>query len=174
MACQLTRGFAIDCNDAVSGIKNIYIGSSSAVGAVTTNTTGEITAFAATGQVFYKYELKDQNADWVSTPQVSEQSGTAFYQNVVNFTLTKMQQAKRNEVKLLASGTGCVVICEGWDGKFWVHGAYNGAKWTGGEMQVSRAWGELNGFNCSLSANEPQPPAEVQFSVFSSKVATNS
>lgn len=172
--CQLTRGFALDCNDAVSGIKNLYIASSSQAGTATQNATGEITAFSGTGTPFKKYELKDQNADWLSTPQVSETAGTTFYQNAVNFTLTKNEQAKRNELKLLASGKGCVIIAEGWDGNYWVIGFSNGAKWTGGQMQVSRNWGELNGFNVTLQSNETEPPAEIQFSAFSSLVAANS
>lgn len=172
--CQLTRGFALDCTNAISGLKNIYLANIELIGTPAQNATGEITAFTgATGTPFKKYELKEGNADWNFTPTANEQAGTLFYANLLNFTLTKSEQAKRNEIKLLASGKGVCWIAEGWDGKYWCGGFKNGAKWTGGTGQVGRAMGDLNGYNVALTSNEPDAPAEVQLSVFNALVATN-
>jgi hypothetical protein len=172
--CQLTRGFARDCNNSISAIKNIYISNKELAGAATQNATGQITAFAAaTGTPFKKYELNDQNADWKSTPAVNEQNGTCFFANLINFTVPKSEQAKRNEFKLLANGDGATVIAEGFDGRYWAMGFLNGARWTGGDLGVGRNFGDLNGFNVSLTANETEPPAEIAYSAFSALVEAN-
>jgi hypothetical protein len=172
--CQLTRGFAIDCSDAVSGIKNLYVANYSKIGTPTQNATGQITAFTgATGTPFFKYELRDQAGDWNSVPTVNESNGTSFFVNTVNFMLSKSEQSKRNEIKLL-SRAGATIIAEGWDGKFWVIGYKNSAKWGGGQMGVARNWGDLNGFEVTLVANETDMPAEIAYSAFSSLVTANS
>ena len=103
MACDLTTGFTVGCNDSTGGIAEFWFANMPTDFAVAESATGEASAITGTGLIYYKYETTNaQGAASVinDNPTVNDQNGTSYFDQTCTYVLNKMDTAKRNEVKM--------------------------------------------------------------------------
>lgn len=153
MACELTTGFLLGCNDAVGGIKNVYFINYNQISG-TTIVAGELTA--ATGTV-YQYQPNKNTGSVTFNPTVSLENGTVFYTHQLVFTLGKLDVDKRNELEILAKAR-VIAFVEMNDGQTIVLGLNQGAFMTAGTFQTGAAFGDLQGYQLTITADETSQP----------------
>ena len=162
MACDITSGFVLGCRDNTGGIKNLYILSGSVTR--TSGTDGLITGITGSG-TFFKFELFRQTSDFIETINATPENGTVFYDQAVNAVFFKLQSSTRNKVKVLAQNPDLRLVVEtnnSGSGQFFYIGANNGAQLLSGTGATGTAFGDLNGYTLTFSAQEPDPASEIQ------------
>jgi len=154
MACSVSNGRVLPCKSSVGGLKSVYFAPYSAVTAALSPSSGSITLNDA--EDFYKYEIKG-NSSLETAINSSRENGTTFYETTLNLTLTFLDVATQEQIKLLAHGRPQVVV-EDYNGNFFLVGKDNGCEVTGGSIATGAAMGDLSGFTLSLVAQETAPP----------------
>lgn len=172
MACgALTTGFDYECDDSAGGIKagsvlitqfeNIDKTTSVvAAGVITT-----LTQVAATD--FYRYSIKKEIANAISTPTKDPVLGSTFYETVAQLALHKLSAAKNQELELLASKP-IVVIYQDLNDVYHLIGYDNGAEsFVGGTNQgeTGTAFGDMNGYQIGITSKEKHFPYTVDAAV---------
>ncbi len=163
MACELTQGFAVGCNDSTGGIAEFWFANMPTDFAVAESATGEASAITGTGLTYYKYETTNaQGAASVinDNPTVNDQNGTSYFDQTCTYVLNKMDTAKRNEVKMLARAKLSVIVKDN-NGIYWLMGRVNGVRMTAGDNGTGTALGDRNGYSLSFQAQETEPLIEV-------------
>ena len=107
MACLLTSGRALPCKSSVGGLKAVYFADYGTLG-TTTIASGEITAISGSPD-FFKFDIKG-NSSLETTINSSRENGTTFYTQTLNLTLTTLDKATQEEIKLLAASRPHVAI----------------------------------------------------------------
>ena len=164
MACLLTSGRALPCKSSVGGLKAVYFADYGTLGDATI-VAGEITAVAGTPD-FFKYDIKGSSSLETAITS-SRENGTTFYTQTLNLTLTTLDKATQEEIKLLAAARPHVAI-EDYNGNFFMVGLEHGAEVTGGTIVSGAAMGDLSGFTLTLEAMETSPAFFVTPSVVTS------
>lgn len=154
MACSVSNGRSLPCKSAVGGLKNIYFAPYSTVTAGLTPSSGSVTLNQT--ESFYKYEIKG-NSSLETAINSSRENGTTFYESTLNATLTFLDVATQEQIKLLAHGRPQIVV-EDYNGNFFLIGKENGCEVTGGTIVTGAAMGDLSGFTLVLTAQETAPP----------------
>ena len=162
MPCLLTSGFALDCKDAVGGVKSIHLINWAASGF--TVASGEVTATTVASGDVYDYELPKGTGSLTITTNVSVENGTSFNQSDVVFKLRRLSTTKRNEMKLLAQGR-CYCIVKNNNDEYWLVGKEYGCDVTAMVANTGTAMGDSNGYEVTLSAIEAEAPFKLQASV---------
>jgi len=163
MACDINSGFVLGCRDNSGGIRKVYILGD--VGAEVTSVTnagtlGEIDSMTGTGN-FYEFDLVKQTSSYTETINASMENGTVWYQQDVVLVFHKLEQEKRNQVKLLAQNPALKVVVETNNGNQFYIGEMNGATLTAGTAQTGVAFGDANSYNITLTGMEPEPANEI-------------
>lgn len=153
MACILTSGRALPCKSSVGGLKAVYFADFGTLGTVT-EVAGEITAISGTPD-FFKFDIKG-NSSLETAINSSRENGTTFYTQTLNLTLTTLDKATQEQIKLLASARPHVAI-EDYNGNFFLVGLENGAEVNGGTIVSGAAMGDLSGFTLTLEGQEVAP-----------------
>lgn len=161
MACTLTTGRKLPCKSAVGGLKTVYFADFGTLGA-TTITSGELTAIAGTPDLF-QFDIKG-NSSLESAINSSRENGTTFYETTLNLTLTFLEKATQEELKLIAHARPHVFV-EDYNGNYFVVGLEHGAEVTGGTIVSGAAMGDLSGFTLTMVAQETAPPYFVTSTV---------
>lgn len=152
MACDINLGRGLSCKDAVGGLKNVYF--------INYGET-EFTYSASTELVYgpvsgtpnaYKYELHLGN-DLTQNIQSSPENGTLYFEQVLNLTLKKLSSDDNVQIKLLSSGHPHIFV-EDQMGNIMLVGRLNGADVTAGTAVTGNAFGDLNGYTLSFTAQE--------------------
>lgn len=154
MACAITNGRSLPCKSAVGGLKNIYFAPYTTTTADLTDSSGTITLDDSVS--FYKYEIKG-NSSLETAINSSRENGTTFYESTLNVTLTTLDVATQEQIKLLAHGRPQIVV-EDYNGNGFLVGKEHGAEVTGGTVVTGAAMGDLSGFTLTLTAQETAPP----------------
>ena len=162
MACELTRGRALDCKDVMAGVKNIYFAQHEDL--TITHTDGSISQIAGADGYsagYYKYRIPKGQASMLESVTSSIENGTVFYEGTVNLKLHKLTVNDRNEIKLLAQNR-LIVFVElyqqtGGKNDIWVFGVENGCELTAATSNSGAAFGDLNGYDITLSSMESFP-----------------
>jgi len=154
MACSVSNGRVLPCKASVGGLKNIYFSPYSATTAALSPTLGVI-ALDET-QSFYKYQIKG-NSSLETAINPSRENGTTFYESTLSVTLTFLDVATQEQIKLLAHGRPQVVV-EDNNGNHFLIGKEHGCEVTGGTIVTGAAMGDLSGFTLTLTAQEKAPP----------------
>ena len=128
MACNLTTGRTVPCKDSVGGIQAVYFADFGTMGALTV-TAGEVTAFAGSPD-FFEFDVKG-NSSLEQTITASRENGTAFYEQTLNLTLTKLDKATQEELILIVKARPHIVIKD-YNGNYLMVGASHGADCSGG------------------------------------------
>jgi len=153
MACLLTTGRKVPCKSAVGGIKSVYFADFGTLGTATI-ASGEITAFAGTPD-WFEFDVKG-NSSLETTVNSSRENGTTFYTQTLNLTLTFLDKATQEELKLLAHARPHVAV-EDYNGNFFLVGLEHGAEVTGGTVVTGAAMGDLSGFTLTFEGQETAP-----------------
>tara|TARA_R100000908_G_scaffold54330_1_gene29564 strand:+ start:639 stop:1163 length:525 start_codon:yes stop_codon:yes gene_type:complete len=161
MACTLTTGRKVPCKSAVGGLKTVYFADYGTLGAATI-TSGEVTALAGNPALF-QFDIKG-NSSLETAVNSSRENGTTFYESTLNLTLTFLEKATQEELKLIAHARPHVFV-EDYNGNYFVMGLEHGAEVTGGSIVSGAAMGDLSGFTLTLVAQETAPPYFITGSV---------
>lgn len=161
MACILTTGRKVPCKSAVGGLKTVYFADYGTLGDATI-VDGEITAFAGSPTLF-QFDIKG-NSSLETAINSSRENGTTFYESTLNLTLTFLEKATQEELKLIAHARPHVFV-EDYNGNYFVMGLEHGAEVTGGSIVSGAAMGDLSGFTLTLVAQETAPPYFITGSV---------
>lgn len=167
MACLLTSGRALPCKSSVGGLKSVYFADYGTLGDATI-VGGEITGLSGTPD-FFKFDIKG-NSSLETTINSSRENGTTFYTQTLNLTLTTLDKATQEEIKLLAASRPHVAI-EDYNGNFFLVGLEHGAEVTGGTIVSGAAMGDLSGFTLTMEGQETAPAYFVTASEITSNTS---
>ena len=116
MACLLTSGRALPCKSSVGGLKSVSFCDYGTLGDVTI-VAGEITAVSGTPD-FFKYDIKGSSSLETAITS-SRENGTTFYTQTLNLTLTTLDKATQEEIKLLSVSRPHIAV-EDYNGNFFL------------------------------------------------------
>lgn len=157
MAChsETLRGGAFVCDVSMGGVKAIYVANYDDVSGVTYD-SGNTQISAVTmnsGKTFVEYTFKRNTASFSSTLQISPENGTNFVQTDIVLGFSRMDTAKRLEMKAL-SLNDLVVIVEDANQKKWYFGLSMPVQASNGDAATGTAMTDKNGYTITLQANE--------------------
>jgi len=165
-SCALSLSYDLDCRDTVGGVKSVRLAGLQEYEALSaTIVDGAVTVIPATA-TFYKYEQLKETSSLTETINGSSQNGTVYFTPEVVVVLSKLNVDKRNEIKVLAQQR-LVAIVETNDGSYWLVGYQNGLELNAGSSATGTAFGDLSGYNITLSGLE----ADSMVSMTSADVA---
>ena len=163
MPCNLTAALAIDCLDQVGGIDTVWISTDFEYTSVTADSSNGITAVTGGTGSFYEFQLSKSGSQFTETFNVSEENGTAFWEQTVTLNIQKLSSAKREQIQLLSYNRDSRVVIKDNNGIFWMLGLSRGANITGGTTVSGSNVGEFTGYQgLVLSASEPEMMYQVQ------------
>jgi len=156
MACTLTKGRNEPCKDVVGGITAVYLADFGTLGDPTYDATDTdtIDAFGGT-PTWFQFDVKGASS-FEQTITSSRDTGTSFYEQVLNLTLKKMSKETHNELKLIVRSRPHVVVEDNNGNKFMM-GLEYGAEVTGGSVVTGTAMGDLSGYTLTFTAQEKLP-----------------
>jgi hypothetical protein len=153
MACTLTTGRSLPCRDSVGGLKAVWFADYGTLGTLTV-TNGNVDSISGSPDLF-QFDLKG-NSSLEQTITASTENGTSFYEQALNLTLTKLDVATQEEIKLIVKARPHVFV-EDYNGNYLLVGAVHGAEVSGGTIASGAAMGDLSGFTLTLTAQETIP-----------------
>lgn len=164
MACTSATlsGIALDCGN-IGGLKALYIADILDVTGVTV-ASGKVTAIAmASTKKFKLFSFRKGNANFVSTGNGDDASGTNFVDTVTTVQFNKMETAKRTEMQALVSAN-TYVIAQDYNGAYWFIGydSYNNALVN---AATGAAMSDANAYTVTLSSQTSELPIEVESTV---------
>jgi len=168
MACTLTTGRKLACKDAVGGIKAIYLAEYGTLGTATIANTGYVTGFSNAGYSLYQYDVKSASG-LEQTINSSDDNGTTFYEQVLTLALTKLDPLTQLELQKVIANRPHVFIQDN-NGNYLAVGMTRGTTTTG-TISSGVALGDMNGYNLTISAQEPLMAQFVTASLVTSKIA---
>ena len=157
MACDITKGKNIlQCKDAVSGLKAIYIANYDDYEFVTSSTEAGhlLTDLGSLSEVF-KFELKNSGNTFNQDITSSRDNGTTFFSQTLNFILTKLSSEMEFQIKMLSWGRPQIFV-EANSGDFFLMGEKHGCE-ISGKSEVQGTMDSLNGYTLTATAMEKEP-----------------
>lgn len=179
MSCTLTTGFDLGCHDNRGGILELYFANYVSDFAVTQDSTGGVTDITGTSLTWYKYELEEETGNFLETYQQNRQNGAQWVEQSVNLVMNKLEQTKRNEIKLLLRARTAVIVrtanngddATAANGDYWLVGQTSGVRaLAGGTGGTGETRGDRNGYNLNFGAKEADPAPMVYYSAFSAEI----
>jgi hypothetical protein len=164
--CVLTEGIPLACLDSTGGVKSVYIGAFSDATTFTYDADDVIDTVTST-ETFYTFKFRPQTASYSEELTKSLENGTTFWTQTLTMIFAKMDAAKRNNILLLA-GTSMQVIVETQNGDYWMLGLANGADVSAATAGAGQAYGDLNGYNLTITGLEPVSANEMSAAAFAS------
>lgn len=155
--CDISKGKnLLSCKNAVSGLKAIYLANFDDYKYVTESTVSghTLTDLGSLDEVF-KFELKNSANTFQQDINSSRDNGTTFFNQVLNFTLTKLSGEMEFQVKMMAWGRPQVFV-ETNGGLIFLMGIEHGCE-IAGNSQVQGTMDSLNGYVMTATATEPAP-----------------
>jgi hypothetical protein len=168
-SCYTTSNICKGCRDNVGGIKSAYVIAGCVTG-VTTNADGEILTVGATGGTVYQFQVEKNTSNFIETITPSLENGTVFYQQDITLVFFKLQQAIRNQLRLLAQNTNLKVFVETNDGSIFYLGEDFGMYLSAGTGESGTTFGDRNGYSITLQGLEKEPAKELAGSLSSTLV----
>lgn len=154
--CNLTAVISLDCIDGQSGIQRVWMSTDAVFSSVSYDANQQITGATGTGN-FYEFELPRNSASYTENYNISQENGTAFFEQVLTFNLNKMTAAKRNQLLLLAKSRTIKAIFLDQNDNYWVVGKDRGGVTTAGSSVTGTNVGELQGYSgVTVTAQEPE------------------
>ena len=157
MACDITKGKnLLTCKDAVSGLKAIYIANYDDYGFTTSSTdAGHLLTDLGSLSDVYKFELKNSGNTFNQDITSSRDNGTTFFNQTINFVLTKLSAEMEFQIKMLAWGRPQIFV-EANSGQFFLMGEKHGCE-ISGKSEVQGTMDSLNGYTLTAVAMEKDP-----------------
>lgn len=169
MACSnISAGIVQDCNTNQGGIDVIYIANgpvesiTEAAGVVSAITVG---GSALVPSDFFKFETPRQTSSLTSTITVSQENGTATFDQQLTMVFNKMNAAMRNQLLLLAEATNLVIVAKDNNGIFWSLGLERGGYMISGTSVSGVAYADANQMQIIVGGIEAHPMYSVDSSI---------
>jgi len=155
-ACLQTACIDLGCASNVGGISKVYLVAGDITG-VTYNSIGAITGITGTGTTF-TYEVQKQTSSLSETFNSDLVNGTLFYTQDLVLVFQKMDQEKRNQVKLMAQNRGLKAFAEDNNGTLWYLGNdFGGGYLSAGSGASGTAFGDANAYSVTLQFFSKDP-----------------
>jgi len=164
----MTTGRKLACKDAVGGIQKVFFADYGTLGTATIGATGYVTAFASSTYSLYQYDVKSASG-LEQTINSSDDNGTTFYEQVLTLVLTKLDPLTQLELQKVIANRPHVFIQDN-NGNYLAVGMTRGTTTTG-TISSGVALGDMNGYNLTISAQEPLMAQFVTASLVTSKIA---
>jgi hypothetical protein len=166
MACAIVSGYALDCKDAVAGIKNIYITEHANVTAVAENASGFVTAITKTsGTKFFKYALQPRGQNnFTQNIQADPTVGTVAYEQGIVANFVKLQYETQIKLELIIKNR-TMIIGETKDGTYFLFGKNFGMEVSAGTGNSGQAMNEFQGYQLTFSGMEKSFANEVDSTI---------
>lgn len=168
-SCLVTSNICKGCRDNVGGIKAAYIVAGCVTGTTVDGTGKILTVGAASGTVF-TFQVEKNTSSFVETITASLENGSVFYQQDLTLVFFKLDQAKRNQIRLLAQNTDMKVFVETNDGSIFYLGEDFGMFLSAGTGESGTTFGDRNGYSITLQGLEKEPARELAGSLSSTLV----
>jgi len=154
-ACAVSSSINNSCLSQVGGLRKVYI-FQDVTG--TTETSGEISAIAGSGNC-YTFELrKNGGSSLTETINNSLENGTLFYQQDLVMVFHKLDTTLRNQIKLLAQNRGLKVVVEDNNGDLFFLGKdFDGGYLSAGTAATGVSFGDASNYSITLSFFERDP-----------------
>ena len=154
-SCQISSAYNLSCLSSVGGLRKVYL-FQDVTG--TTETSGEISAIAGSGNA-YAFELrKNGGSSLTETINNSLENGTLFYQQDLVMVFHKLDTAIRNQIKLLAQNRGIKVVVEDNNGnQFFLGEDFDGGYLASGTAATGVAFGDSSQYSITLSFFQRDP-----------------
>jgi hypothetical protein len=159
--CNLSAAIALDCLDAIGGIKTLWVSSDFSYTSFTSGSTGGITALSGATGAFYQIEVAKDVASFTETFTISNTNGTAFFQQEVTIPVQHLSSAKRAQIQLLAYNRASRVVFEDNNGAYWLVGLTRGCVISSGTTTTGTAPGDATQYSFVLQAMEPEMAYQV-------------
>lgn len=169
MACNLTKGLAVDCKDQIGGLKKIFfvksycsdIRANATFDGTDTNvmdTAGFANWDIADGGAVtvFQYDLRPNLSSMTVNINSDPATGTTFFEQTLSLSLQKLTVAQSNELKLISYNRSQIFVLDNNDNVFLL-GMDNGCDISGGTAVTGAAKGDMSGFTLELRAEEKDP-----------------
>ena len=161
MACNLTSAIALDCLDAIGGIKTLWVSSDFDYTAVTAGATAGITALSGGTGSFYQIQVAKDVASFTETFNVSNTNGTAFFTQEVTIPVQHLDSAKRQQIQLLTYNRASRCVFEDNNGLYWMVGLTRGCVVSTGTTTTGTAPGDATQYSFVLQGMETEMAYQV-------------
>ena len=161
MACNLTAAIALDCLDAIGGIKTLWVSSDFDYTAVTAGATAGITALSGGTGSFYQIQVAKDVASFTETFNISNTNGTAFFTQEVTIPVQHLDSAKRQQIQLLTYNRASRCVFEDNNGLYWMVGLSRGCVVSTGSTTTGTAPGDATQYSFVLQGMEPEMAYQV-------------
>ena len=169
MACNLTKGLAVDCKDQIGGLKRIFfvksyckdIRANATFDGTDTNVM-DTAGFAnwdiqSGGAVtVFQYDLRPNLSSMTVNINSDPATGTTFFEQTLSLSLQKLSVAQTNELKLISYNRSQIFVLDNNDNVFLL-GMDNGCDISGGTAVTGAAKGDMTGYTLELRAEEKDP-----------------
>jgi hypothetical protein len=159
--CNLTAAIALDCLDAIGGIKTLWVSTDFDPGTIVAGATAGITSLVGATGTFYQIQVAKDVASFTETFTVSNTNGTAFFQQEVTIPVQHLSSAKREQIQLLTYNRASRVVFEDNNGLYWLVGATRGCVVSTGTTTTGTAPGDATQYSFVLQAMEPEMAYQV-------------
>ncbi len=156
MACLNTSNIELGCAASVGGVKELYVAAGTVSGQ-SYNSDGVLTGVSIT-DAYYTFELQKQTSNLTETFQVSLENGTTFFEQALTAVMNKMDQDKRNQLKLLAQNRNITIFVKDNNDVIWYLGRdFDGGFVSAGTGESGTAFGDRNGYSVTITTYSKEP-----------------
>ena len=159
--CNLSAAIALDCLDAIGGIKTLWVASNFSYTTFTAGSTAGITALTGGTGTFYQIQVAKDVASFTETFNVSNTNGTAFFTQEVTIPIQHLSSDKRAQIQLLTYNRASRVVFEDNNGLYWIAGLTRGCVVSTGTSTTGTAPGDANQYSLVLQGMEPAMAYQV-------------
>lgn len=172
MACTLNKGFSVDCQDSIGGLKAVYLckeyvsnmrsaADFDGTDVLQMDKAGFPSWIDSAGATIaaptcFRYLLRPGASNLNTTVNASSENGTTFFTQTLSLTLPKLSVQQTNEIKLICQSRVQVWIQDNMDNMFLI-GMDNGCETTGGTVVTGAARGDMSGFTLTMVGEELEP-----------------
>jgi len=156
MACLNTQNISLGCAASVGGVKELYVAGGSVSGQ-SYNSDGVLTGVSISS-AYYTFELQKQTSNLTETFQVSLENGTTYFEQALTAVMNKMDQDKRNQLKLLAQNRNITLFVKDNNDVIWYLGRdFDGGFVSAGTGESGTAFGDRNGYSVTITTYSKEP-----------------
>jgi len=163
----MSTGRKLACKDAVGGIQKVFFADYGTLGTATIS-GGIVTAFSGTTYTLFQYDVKSASG-LEQTITSSNDNGTTFFEQTLTLVLTKLDAPTQAELAKVIATRPHVFIQDN-NGNYLSVGMTRGCD-VNGTISTGIALGDLNGYNLTVSAQEPMMSQFITANLVTTKIA---
>lgn len=176
MACNLTKGRTLSCNQAMGGIKRIYFSVWTKTfwegldyNATDVNQIDDITAISVA-----QFDTRPNLSSMTVTATAGDQTaGTpAYYQQAADLVLQKLDVASLPYLKELGDSRMVAWVLD-MNNRIYVLGLKDGVRVTGGTALTGTSRADMSGFTISISGEETDWMYAVKYDAAATELTAN-